>query len=260
MMSEARVTVLPDAATQSKQTIAADPKISAWVSANAGSGKTYVLATRVIRLLLDRVDPSKLLCLTFTKTAAAEMKSRVFERLGAWVVMDDAALADQLAQIDGQRPGPAKLQFARTLFAAALEAPGGLKIQTIHAFCEALLHRFPLEANIAGHFDLLDDYGAQGLMAEARRHVLSGSDRPAPLTKAVDEVLTQEGEAAFGDLIAAIIAKRRLLWDFLQDKPENAALSRLYADAFGLEAGVDRATIIARAWPLDWFDQTNLAR
>ena len=93
-MAEGKPPVLPDEATQTKQAIAADPNVSAWVSANAGSGKTYVLATRVIRLLLDGVDPSKLLCLTFTKTAAAEMKSRVFDRLAAWVSLDDRALAD----------------------------------------------------------------------------------------------------------------------------------------------------------------------
>ncbi|MEO0543001.1 MAG: double-strand break repair helicase AddA [Pseudomonadota bacterium] len=259
VMAEGKPPVLPDEATQAKQAIAADPNVSAWVSANAGSGKTYVLATRVIRLLLDGVDPSKLLCLTFTKTAAAEMKSRVFDRLAAWVSLDDRALADQLKTLTGKTPGKDKLRFARTLFAASLEAPGGLKIQTIHAFCEALLHRFPLEANVAGHFDLLDDFGAETLMAEAKRYVLTGPKRAPELAGAVDQILSERGEAAFADLIEAIIKKRRELGGFTLLSKDGSEFRRRYIEAFGLDPSVTRNALLEDAWPIEWFNEKNLA-
>ena len=136
---------------------ASDPASSAWVSANAGSGKTHVLAQRVIRLLLDGADPSKILCLTYTQAAAANMSNRVFRRLSA---MDDArrrrARARDRARSRAARPTRDKLRARAAALRPALETPGGLKIQTIHAFCEAMLHQFPLEANIAGHFEMLD--------------------------------------------------------------------------------------------------------
>ena len=137
-------------------------RVSAWVSANAGSGKTFVLSRRVIRLLLAGVDPARILCLTFTKAAAAEMANRVFAELGAWTTLADAELAERIAELEGGRPTPATLAAARRLFAAALDTPGGLKIQTIHAFCERLLHQFPFEANVAGHFEVLDERDADG--------------------------------------------------------------------------------------------------
>ena len=98
--------------------------------------------TRVIRLMLAGTDPSRILCLTYTKTAAAEMTDRVFKRLGEWVTMPEADLREALVELEGKHPDSKKIAFARCLFARALETPGGLKIQTIHAFCDALLHRF----------------------------------------------------------------------------------------------------------------------
>ncbi len=150
---------------------ATDPLVSAWVSANAGSGKTYVLARRVIRLLLGGVEPGRILCLTFTRAAAAEMAARVFGELSRWAVMDDAALAAEIAEVDGRQPSEQLLSDGRRLFARALDTPGGLKIQTIHAFCERLLHQFPFEANVAGRFEVLEDIAARALRDEARRLV-----------------------------------------------------------------------------------------
>ena len=148
---------------------ASDPSASVWVSANAGSGKTHVLTERVIRLLLEGTDPSKILCLTYTKAAAAVMQNRVFARLSEWAVLDDEKLADKLEDLEGRRPGPARLSAARRLFAHALETPGGLKIQTIHAFCEKLLRRFPLEAGVAPGFEVLEDQAALALSHAARQ-------------------------------------------------------------------------------------------
>ena len=120
--------------TDIKQRRASDPKASAFVAANAGSGKTHVLVKRLLRLLVDGVDPGKILALTYTTAAAANMANRVFRDLSRWVTLDDAALTKELFALDQQEPNATRLKEARRLFARAVETPGGLKIQTIHAF------------------------------------------------------------------------------------------------------------------------------
>ena len=141
------------------QNRAADPGTSTWLGANAGSGKTRVLTDRVARLLLDGVPPERILCLTYTKAAAMEMQNRLFTRLGEWAMKDDADLRGTLGKIgvpDGVLD-TALLNNARTLFARAIEAPGGLKIQTIHSFCASVLRRFPLEARVSPAFTEIDE-------------------------------------------------------------------------------------------------------
>ncbi|NDC58440.1 MAG: double-strand break repair helicase AddA, partial [Alphaproteobacteria bacterium] len=146
---------------------AADPEASVFVRANAGSGKTKVLVDRIARLLLEGFEPSAFLCITYTKAAAAEMQRRLFERLGAWCVADDEKLAQSLADLRGAPAREGELARARTLFARALETPGGLRIQTIHAFCERLLARFPIEAGVAPGFEIADDARTKDLLARA---------------------------------------------------------------------------------------------
>ena len=157
---------------------AADPRTSTWVSANAGSGKTRVLTDRVARLLLHGNDPQKILCLTYTKAAAAEMQNRLFARLGAWAMMPDKRLREALVNL-GEPPlslDAEKLRSARTLFARSLETPGGLKIQTIHSFCDRLLRRFPLEAGVSPLFGVLEDREAKVLRAEVLEDLADGKD------------------------------------------------------------------------------------
>jgi ATP-dependent helicase/nuclease subunit A len=136
---------------------AAAPATSVWLSANAGSGKTRVLTDRVARLLLQGVGPERILCLTYTKAAAMEMQNRLFQRLGAWAMMPDAKLRAALQEIGEDAIDPDRLGRARTLFARAIEAPGGLKIQTIHSFCATVLRRFPLEAGVSPGFTEIDE-------------------------------------------------------------------------------------------------------
>src|SRR5882757_7625741 len=137
------------------QARASDPAASAFVSANAGSGKTHVLVQRVVRLLLDGVAPEKILCITFTKAAAANMAQRVFETLGHWITLDDAALDAVIREAGVTRRDAKTRMRARELFACALETPGGLKVQTIHALCTRLLQQFPFEANVPARFCVL---------------------------------------------------------------------------------------------------------
>ena len=147
-----------------RQHQAADPGSSTWLSANAGSGKTRVLTDRVARLLLQGVPPENILCLTYTKAAAGEMQNRLFDRLGDWAMMQDAMLLNTLE--DRGVLGPVDLARARTLFARAIETPGGLKIQTIHSFCAALLRQFPLEAGVSPRFQEMDDSAEAHLLSE----------------------------------------------------------------------------------------------
>jgi len=150
------------------QRLAADPTRSVFVSANAGSGKTRVLVDRVSRILLRGTRPDKILCLTYTKAAAAEMQTRLFETLGEWSILPIGDLNETLNRLEntsGLRK-PEELERARSLFARALETPGGLKVQTIHAFCERLLKRFPLEAGITPGFEPMDEAQADELRAQ----------------------------------------------------------------------------------------------
>ena len=166
-----RPRIIPDVVLQ-RQTAASDPDVSAWVAANAGSGKTHVLALRVIRLLLADVAPAKILCITFTKAAAANMAKRVFDTLGRWIALDDAALDEAIRTISNLKPSPALRARARRLFALALETPGGLKVQTIHAFCTRLLHQFPFEAEVAAGFEVLDGAAETLLLHQVNLGVL----------------------------------------------------------------------------------------
>ena len=160
------------------QNRASHPESSTWVSANAGSGKTRVLTDRVARLLLAGNDPQQILCLTYTKAAAAEMQNRLFGRLGTWAMMPDGELRDALTQIGerGDYYDDGALARTRTHFARALETPGGLKIQTIHAFCANLLRRFPLEAGVSPQFREMDEGQAGQLRARVLEEMARDDD------------------------------------------------------------------------------------
>ncbi|MEH6402889.1 MAG: UvrD-helicase domain-containing protein, partial [Sneathiella sp.] len=155
-----------------QQQKAADPKQSVWVSASAGSGKTRVLVDRTLRLMLTGTRPEKILCITFTKAAAAEMANRLNGMLGDWSVMDDMTLTNNLEDLMGRMPSDDEQVRARRLFASVLDAPGGLKIQTIHSFCESILGRFPLEAGVAPNFQVMEERTAEEIMEAARDSLL----------------------------------------------------------------------------------------
>ena len=160
--------------SRNPQEEAADPTLSVFVTANAGSGKTKTLIDRVARLLLGGAKPETILCVTYTKAAASEMQRRLYGTLGDWAVASDAELRKDLGKLRSREPksfDARDLSEARSLFAAALETPGGLKIQTIHAFCEKVLKRFPLEAGVPPGFRVMDDADASAVAAAARRDV-----------------------------------------------------------------------------------------
>jgi ATP-dependent helicase/nuclease subunit A len=226
------------------QDSAADPRRSAWVSANAGAGKTYTLANRVTRLLLDGAKPERILCLTYTKAAAAEMAGRLFEQLGQWSMAPDDALAARIAAIGAGTLAGEDLRRARRLFALALETPGGLKIQTIHSFCQYLLARFPLEAGVPPAFGVLDDGTARELREEARQRVLErAGGGEAQLADAASLLATETGEAQVHRIVTASLASdRRKLERFLA-RLADGGLAEAVARAHGAEPGDTPARI-----------------
>src|ERR1700722_7615158 len=185
------------------QARASDPAASAFVSANAGSGKTHVLVQRVIRLLLSNVPPEKILCITFTKAAAANMAERVFSTLGHWVTLDDSAL-DAAVREAGIEFSNAKLRIrARELFACALETPGGLKVQTIHALCTRLLQQFPFEANVPARFAVIDERDQNEMMERAYlKGLVQASRGPDSATgRALYTAMASAADVTFKDVI-----------------------------------------------------------
>ncbi len=185
------------------QARASDPAASAFVSANAGSGKTHVLVQRVIRLLLAGVPPEKILCLTFTKAAAANMAERVFTTLGHWVTLDDDALDAAIRDAGITHPTVALRKSARELFASALETPGGLKVQTIHALCTRLLQQFPFEANVPARFTVLDDRDQTEMMERASLAVMLDASRTpdSAIGRALLAAMANAADVTFKDVV-----------------------------------------------------------
>jgi len=231
---------------------AADPEISAFVTANAGSGKTSTLVDRVARLLLRQVSPQAILCVTYTKAAAAEMQRRLFDKLGQWAVDDDATLSHALQAL-GEATDD--LSLARTLFAKALETPGGLKIQTLHAFCEALLRRFPLEAGVAPGFTVLDDVEAAAVSAEARARLAAvvSFDPESDLARAYDHFAVQLAFDAFEGLFTAFEIERQAIEAY---KARCGGFDELVADVWrtcGFNAPASLESVVRTALDhCDW--------
>jgi ATP-dependent helicase/nuclease subunit A len=148
------------------------PEESVWVAASAGTGKTKVLTDRLLALMLDGTDPSRILCLTFTRAAAAEMANRINQRLAAWTTLPPGRLAQDLVELTGRVPQDHEIARARQLFARVLDLPGGTKIATIHAFCQSLLRRFPLEAQVSPEFAVIDERSAREALGEAAEGVI----------------------------------------------------------------------------------------
>ena len=201
-----------------QQITASNPTHSAWVTANAGTGKTHVLIDRITRLMLAGTSPGRILCLTFTKAAAAEMANRLHQRLGQWAIMDDKNLGEELLALLAHKPEAADLAAARRLFAETLDAPEGLKIRTIHSFCESMLARFPLEAGVPPHFSVIDDRSAAELLIEARDELFGQafSDPRGALAQALEHLAGLVNESDFAGLMREIAGNRAKLHALFQ--------------------------------------------
>src|SRR6201981_1337598 len=220
------------------QARASDPEASAFVSANAGSGKTHVLVQRVIRLLLSGVPPEKILCITFTKAAAANMAERVVSTLGHWVTLDDVSLDAAIRGVGIAHPTTRLRKTARELFACALETPGGLKVQTIHALCTRLLQQFPFEANVPARFAVLDDRDQAEMMERANLSVfLEASRDPSSATgRALLTAMASAADVTFKDVVREACLSRDHFMRWTDAAGSAAAAAAQAAAALGVSA------------------------
>ncbi len=267
------------ARANAQQSQASDPGVSAFVAASAGSGKTKLLTDRLLRLMLGGAEPGRILCLTYTKEAAAEMRIRLNQRLGEWVVMADDQLDQALRRLR-VAPDEAARTRARTLFAEVLDLPGGMRIETIHAFCQSLLRRFPLEAKLSPHFELADEEDAATRLRDARETVLAlpaAFEAVAALAAETDEqsfaalsarfcaeaagVMGKVSEAELGAHVRAALGAR--------DETEADVLAEAVAPPLegalreALTVLASRSTTTGRTWAmplLDWLAQEPGAR
>ena len=216
-----------------RQIQAARPDMSTWLAANAGSGKTRVLTDRVARLLLSGVPPERILCLTYTKAAASEMQNRLFQRLGDWAMKSEPDLRKELIGLGVDDAwSDHDLNNARRLFARAIEAPGGLKIQTIHSFCATLLRRFPLEAGVSPQFTEMEDRAGVLLREAVLDDISTGPNRHLLDALAI-QITDQDFEKNARDIIKnkSLYASDISIEDVL-DLPSGATEKSLVDQAF----------------------------
>ncbi|MBP6951044.1 MAG: double-strand break repair helicase AddA [Alphaproteobacteria bacterium] len=209
---------MPHQTAATSQRLAASPHHSVWVAASAGSGKTKVLTDRVLNLLLEGCPPERILCLTFTKAAAAEMANRVRARLGEWAILPESDLQRSLQILQGFTPSDEKIEQARRLFSLTLDTPGGLKIQTIHSFCQSLLKRFPLEAELSPFFEVADDTKQKFLIKEASHRVMEIPE----LQNSLQELIIRFSETTLRDLTDFVLQHRLFFEDSLPQDIERA--------------------------------------
>ncbi len=229
---------------------ASDPATSVWVGASAGTGKTRVLKDRLLRLLLSGARAQGLLCLTFTKAAAAEMMNRLSDSLTAWTTVSDDRLRQSLRDLLGHEPDTEQMGIARTLFARVLDSSGGMKVQTIHAFCQSVLARFPLEAGVAPNFRVLEEAESQRLLRQSTGRVLSGASQFAPdvLRDCLDKITPLAEDTAFQGLLQKLLSERGRL-SRLPTQPEDLK-KKLFA-TLGLTPDLCDATLLVQFCSLD---------
>ncbi|MFH1157992.1 MAG: double-strand break repair helicase AddA [Pseudomonadota bacterium] len=257
-----------------RQSQASDPMRSVWVEASAGTGKTKVLIDRVLRLMLPRpslpresaTPPGKILCLTFTKTAAAEMSNRIYERLGGWSVKSDAELHKELQELVGEPPSPEMQEEARRLFARVLDAPGGLKIMTIHSFCQSVLKRFPVEAGLPPHFELMDEQSAVEYLTLCLHNIIrEARENPGSvLAQSFNQLALHLDSAAMSELMRQIMSSRSLLAGILKEHGDAEALAGKTIQAAYRHLGLDEKTteqdILSRAGRLADTEEAELKK
>jgi len=232
------------------QYAAAAPDRSVWVSANAGTGKTRVLVDRIARLLLNGAPPEKILCLTFTKTGAAEMAERINTQLGHWSMMSDAELIEDIRLLNQREPDDETLKTARQLFARVLDVPGGLKIRTIHAFCESLIGRFPIEAGVAPHFSVIDERTTAELLSDARERLLTHTlkDPDGALSRSISALAELLNEDDFTSVMQDLAGNRTKLAGALSHHARLGGVEAAVTAEVGLnEDETDAAVILQRA-------------
>lgn len=201
------------------QRLAADPQACVWVAASAGTGKTKVLTDRVLNLLLEGAAPQRILCLTFTRAAAGEMQNRLHQKLSEWVTISPELLKERLTEFLGLAPTSAQILRARTLFPLVLDSPGGMKIQTIHGFCQSILKRFPLEAKLTPHFQVLDETLSDHLLQKVQDDLLRTDHELRPYLAKLTDIFD---DTSFSEMLSYLMGERHK-WSWLLHEPAGRA-------------------------------------
>ena len=239
-----------------EQLRAADPARSVWVTASAGTGKTRVLADRVLRLLLRGADPERVLCLTFTKAGAAEMVTRIQDDLARFAGLNAAALRQELRVLLGRPAEQREVDLARALLVRILDLPAGLPVMTIHSFCQSLLRRFALEAGVPPHFEVLEPRDADELMAAGLDAVLE--DPAADLDRALETLAVLVGERGFQEGLDALRQDRLRFERGLERAGGRDGMVRAVADRLGVDPDATRKQLCREACAAS-FDSPGLA-
>jgi ATP-dependent helicase/nuclease subunit A len=226
------------------QRLAADPDACVWVTASAGTGKTKVLTDRVLNLLLEGAEPQRILCLTFTRAAAGEMQNRLHQRLSEWVVLSPGQLKERITTFLGRTPTAEQLLRARTLFPIVLDSPGGMKIQTIHGFCQSVLKRFPLEASLTPNFQVLDETLADHLLQKVQDDLLRADKDLRPYLAHLTDIFD---DGSFSEMLGYLMGERHK-WSWLLHEPQALKRAQIEIERLlGISLADDAETYMAQA-------------
>lgn len=187
--------------------LALNPDFNIWVSASAGTGKTKILTDRLLMLLLTGAEPQKILCLTFTKAAAAEMKERLLNHTLEWATCSDGKLKESLEQFLERFPSQEEQVKARSLFMELINVVPSIRITTIHSFCQSLLAQFPVEAGIAPNFKILAEHESQALLNQAVEEILTFSTTSSILKQSITLLTERLHVSTFQEIIENLIER-----------------------------------------------------
>lgn len=233
---------------------ASNPTHSAWVEASAGTGKTKVLSDRVLRLLLEDVSPSKILCLTYTNAAAVEMKTRIGDRLSKWAVMSEKELIEELDTLyyghDILNKRPDLPSVARKLFAKVLDAPDTMRVETIHAFCTEILKRFPIEAGISPYFEVADDQMTNEMLEHISEKLLKVIEESTdPNIKDATLYLTSHiSELDWTKFLRTLVGKRQSFLGVFEKFSDVAAFKKELRRIFDLDEEPSKEKSVQEFW------------
>ena len=245
---------------EKSQKLACDPMTSVWVSASAGTGKTKVLTDRVLNLLVNRADPNKIICLTFTKAAAAEMESRILSTLSEWATMESKSLAVELSNLLGKTPNPPQITLAASLFSLVINSNKRLNIQTIHAFCQSLLRQFPIEAGVSPHFSLIDDADNKELLNLSIKKTLNLANNKPRLGDSVNIITSQLHETTFPEVIKSIVENRSRFESLLKKHGNISSLLEHTRKFLGADENLTAEDILSKELKTEQFNREALGK
>lgn len=243
-----------------EQIIASNPNYNIWLSANAGTGKTHVLINRLLRLILNNTQPDKIICITYTTAAATEIQNRIIEYAQKWIISSDEEILKDFHAISGDNTTLSKQDFLllREKLGLILDFPERLKIQTIHSFCQSILKSFPLEANIAPFFSVMDEIEKNELIDTAINSTINDftvnqEGEKSNLADAIYRLLNNYSPFTIKSNLKNLIYERIKISQTLSNYPSLYEYSHYLSNVFELPSTNKQELVID-------FAERNLAR